>query len=293
MSNITPITPIPPLDRTSPTYKDDLEAMFGTRFPNLTLELIAFFSALQAIPAGGGFAVPYRNGAPGGAADPGNGLMRLNDLTIGAITAIYIDNLGSDTRDYSALLNTMGGSTSVVLGELRFVKASDPTAFACFNLLGYASSTGYKTLSVAATSYSASAPFALNDVVYMFFTRTGDRGNVGPAGTLTRRTTTVVSNTAPAPDINTTDMYAMTALAGAAVIGAPTSSGAAPVDGAQLIFRIKDSGTARALSWNAIYRAGADVILPTTTVVSKTMYVGFIYNAADAKWDLMSTLGNI
>lgn len=80
----------------------------------------------------------------------------------------------------------------------------------------------------------------------------------------------------------------MTALAQAATFAAPSGS---PVDGNLLMVRIKDNGTARALSWNAIYRAG-DTTLPTTTVISKTMYLMFVYNSADSKWDLIAKEDN-
>jgi hypothetical protein len=290
---MTAITAIPPLDRTAATFKADLEAMFSTRFPNLTNELIAFMSALGLIASGGAMDIPYRFSTSTAAGDPGNGVLRLNASTIGSTSALYVDGLGSDTRDYGALLDTMDDSTSAVLGQIKLIKLNDPTQLACFNLTAVTTQTGYRQFSVTPTSYSSGAPFGNNDLVLLAFARTGDRGQVGPAGTIVRRTVSTVSNTAPAPDTSTTDLYVITALAGAAVIGAPAPSGAAPVDGQGLMFRIKDNATARALSWNAIYRAGADVILPTTTVASKTMYVGFIYNAADSKWDLVSTLGNI
>ena len=79
-------------------------------------------------------------------------------------------------------------------------------------------------------------------------------------------------------------MYILTALAEAATFGAPTGS---PAQGQRLTIRIKDNGTARALSFNAIYRAGT-VSLPTTTTISKTMYLGFIYSQTDTKWDFVA-----
>lgn len=88
----------------------------------------------------------------------------------------------------------------------------------------------------------------------------------------------------------TNDMVIATALSQATTIAAPTGS---PVQGEKLIIRLKDNGTARALTWNAIYRAGTDVALPTTTVLSKTMYCGFIYNSTDTKWDLVAVTNNI
>jgi hypothetical protein len=287
------ITPIPPLDWTSPTFKNDVGAMFSTYFPNLTVELTAFFSALTTLAGGGGFSIPYKFSTTTTAGDPGPGFLRLNTASAATATTLYLDLVGSDAKDYTTLLDTMDDSSSAVLGQLRLMKVTDPTKFMCFNLTLLTTASGYRQLTVVSTGYSDTAPFLNNDVVLLHFTRTGDRGSTGPAGTIVRRTVSVASNTAPAPDISTTDLYAITALAGAAVVGAPTASGNGASDGQGLMFRIKDNGTARALSWNAMYRAGSDVILPTTTVLGKTLYVGFIYNAADNKWDLVSTLGNI
>jgi len=104
------------------------------------------------------------------------------------------------------------------------------------------------------------------------------------------RTVTIVSSATPTPDAGITDIYTVTALAAAATFGAPTGT---PVNGQKLIIRIKDDATARTLAWNAIYRAGTDVALPTTTVISKTLYCGFIYNSTDSKWDLVALTNNI
>jgi hypothetical protein len=52
------------------------------------------------------------------------------------------------------------------------------------------------------------------------------------------------------------------------------------------MIRIKDNGTARAITYDTNYRA-IGVTLPTTTVISKTTYLGLIYNAAEAKWDVI------
>lgn len=98
------------------------------------------------------------------------------------------------------------------------------------------------------------------------------------------REVTIISNSTPIPNSDTTDIYTITALAGSATFGAPTGT---PVQGQKLIIRIKDNGTARALSYNAIYRA-IGVILPTTTVISKTLYLGCIYNSTDTKWDVIA-----
>lgn len=77
------------------------------------------------------------------------------------------------------------------------------------------------------------------------------------------------------------DLCVVTALATNMTIAAPTGT---PVQGEPLIIRIKDNGVARTLTWNAIYRI-IGVTLPTATVVGKLLYVGFMYNSEDAKWD--------
>lgn len=104
-----------------------------------------------------------------------------------------------------------------------------------------------------------------------------------------KRVTSEASNATPTPNADTTDVHIITALAAGATFGAPTGT---PTQGQQLIIRIKDNGTARSLGWNAAYRASTDLALPTTTVISKTLYLGFIYNSTDSKWDLLAKLDN-
>ena len=107
---------------------------------------------------------------------------------------------------------------------------------------------------------------------------------------ITPRIGTEASSATSTPTADTVDQWNVTALAVADAFAVPSGT---PVNGQKLIIRIKDNGTARALTWNAIYRAGSDVALPTTTVINKTLYLGFIYNAADSKWDLVAVTGNI
>ena len=83
------------------------------------------------------------------------------------------------------------------------------------------------------------------------------------------------------------DQYVITALAGALTINADSNS--SPVDGQKMIFRFKDSGTARALTWTVSGTNSFRVVgttLPTTTVANKLVYIGCIYNAASSLWDV-------
>jgi len=58
-----------------------------------------------------------------------------------------------------------------------------------------------------------------------------------------------------------------------------------PTNKQTLFFEIKDNATARAITWGASFVAGG-VALPTTTVASKILTVGFSYSTANSlnKW---------
>jgi len=100
-----------------------------------------------------------------------------------------------------------------------------------------------------------------------------------------KKQTSIASDTTPNPTGDGVENeYYLTALAGAAAFEAPSGT---PVNGNNLLIRIKDNGTARALTYNAIYK-GFSQTLPSTTIVNKEMYLGFIYNSASSKWDLVS-----
>ena len=110
---------------------------------------------------------------------------------------------------------------------------------------------------------------------------TGPKGSTGPAYVPAISSTT--SGTSLTPASATYDVYAYTALAANLTINAPTGT----TNGDKLMFRIKDNGTSRTLTWNAIYRVVGST-LPTSTTASKTHYVGCIYNATDSKWDVIA-----
>lgn len=85
----------------------------------------------------------------------------------------------------------------------------------------------------------------------------------------------------PSPDY---DLHARTAQAAALAVNNVTG---AWVQGQAVGFRIKDDGTARAITWDTQYRA-IGVVLPSTTVINKTLYVFGIWNATDTKFDVLS-----
>lgn len=101
------------------------------------------------------------------------------------------------------------------------------------------------------------------------------------------RITTITSNATPTVNSDNADCVTITALA-AAITSMTTNLSGTPNNFDQLEFRIKDDGTARAITWGASFAAGP-VALPTTTVVSKALHVYFEYDTVRAVWVCMST----
>lgn len=96
--------------------------------------------------------------------------------------------------------------------------------------------------------------------------------------------------TAHPPGYAVQNFYTITAQAVALSFG---TTGGTEVDGNRLIIRVKDNGTARAISYVAgNYRSldSTNLPLPTTTAIGKWLYMGFVYNGTDAIWDLVSVL---
>ncbi len=98
--------------------------------------------------------------------------------------------------------------------------------------------------------------------------------------------TTIVSSATPTPNADTTDLLTITALAEAAAFQIPAGT---PAQGQRLTVRIKDDGTARALTYDGIYRA-YHKSLPTTTILGQVMYLFLMYNSTSGKWDLVDVV---
>ena len=98
------------------------------------------------------------------------------------------------------------------------------------------------------------------------------------------RVVTTTDDATAVIDCDVTDQYQLTAVVNATeftVTGTPTN-------GQKLIIRLKDAGAGKTLTWTGFAAIG--VTLPTTTVASKTHYIGCIYNSASSKWDAVAVV---
>jgi hypothetical protein len=116
---------------------------------------------------------------------------------------------------------------------------------------------------------------------------------VSDANVNTYNENSIASNATWSPAGDSRDnFYDITAQAAAVTtINAPSGT---PANHNTLLIRVTSDASNRAIGgWNAIYRAGTNLALPTTTTASKTMYIKFIYNSTASKWDLVSVLDGL
>ena len=113
-------------------------------------------------------------------------------------------------------------------------------------------------------------------------------GGTGTAtGFANPRVVAVPSATSITPDADTTDILTQinSLPAGTLTINAPTGT---PYNGQKIVLRITSTNV-QTLSFNAIYQSSTDIGFPTTlSGTSKTDYMGFIYNSASNKWQLLA-----
>lgn len=187
-------------------------------------------------------------------------------------TAGFFVRVGGATRQ---LISTVAG----VLDEVLVAKASDTNAASIRMPHGTAPTTPTN-----GDFWSTTAAFfaRINGITRQLATTDG-------AETFTNKRFTVRDNLQASaasitPDVSLYDQYTLTAQAAALTVNAPTGT---PTNGQKLMFRFKDNGTLRSITWDAAFRAlGATI--PTSTTASKTLYVGCIYNSTDSKWDMVA-----
>ena len=196
----------------------------------------------------------------------GTGVLTALGVNVGSAGAPVLFNGALGTPSSGTLTNC----TALPIAGLT---ASTSTALGVGSLeLGHASDT---TL-----SRSAAGVLAVEGVVIPSISSTNTLTNKR----ITAREQTEASSATPTPTSDSADIYTLTALAANATFAAPTGT---PTQGQKLIIRILDNGTARTLGWNAIY-VSRGATLPTTTVISKYLYVGLIYNSTASKWDCVA-----
>ena len=207
--------------------------------------------------------------------------------TNASATNIYA--LGAASLVVGGFLNVTG---SVTLGTTSAISIGAATGT---GLITVGQSTGAQTLNLGTGATTSSTTKTINfgtggvsgSTTVINIGSTAAPGVITVNGSYQPLTAATTSGSTITPTSGTTNQYNVTALAASATIAAPSGT---PVDGQRLTIRIKDNGTAQALTWtttSGAYRA-VGVTLPTTTVISKALYVGCIYNSQDSFWDVVA-----
>lgn len=102
----------------------------------------------------------------------------------------------------------------------------------------------------------------------------------------TRRFITTTQSATPTVNTDNTDISSITGLA-QAITSMTTNLSGTPSAGDYLQFQITDNGTARAITWGTSF-AATTVALPTTTVISTLLRIGFQWDTVSAKWQCIA-----
>lgn len=206
--------------------------------------------------------------------DPTTGRILMSTDGISGYSGTSTTELTIATGDQS--FTTQAGLAYLAGARARITSAAHITNYMEGLVASYDSTTGAMVLTVDVVGGSGTLDdWNLNLA-----------GNVG--STPTPRIVTIISNANPTIDTDSYDVVTITAQA-VDIASMTTNLSGAPANFQQLLFRIKDDGTARAITWGAKFVPWG-VALPTTTVAGKLTTVGFMYNSVTSVWGCLGAL---
>jgi len=196
--------------------------------------------------------------------------------------------LGTTSRSFSDVFLASGAvinfanSNYTLTHSSGLLTASGPLSLGTSNAL----TTGTIELGAASDttlSRSSAGVLAVEGVVVDTISATNTLTNKR----VTARITTITSSATPTVNTDNCDCVTITALA-AAITSMTTNLSGTPVNFDQLEYRIKDDGTARAITWGTSFVSGP-ATLPTTTTISKALHVWLEWDSVQSKWVCVGT----
>jgi hypothetical protein len=189
-----------------------------------------------------------------------------------------ITGLGSNVATFLATPSSANLSSAVTdeTGSGSLVFATLPT-FGGTGVRFSGSTSGTTTVLATATAGTTSLtlPAATDTLVGKATTDTFTNKRITP------RVSTTTSSATPTINTDNTDQFGLTALA-VNITSFTTNLSGTPTDGQKLWIYIVGTA-ARTITWGASFEAST-VALPTTTVTTNRLDVGFVWNAATSKW---------
>jgi hypothetical protein len=185
----------------------------------------------------------------------------------------------SETNAATSATNASNSASAAATSASNASSSASSASTSASNASTYATNAS-TSASNASTSASNAATSATNAA-----TSETNAASSATAAANYPRVTSYTTSTSINPNFATTDMYILTALASNITINAATGMS----DGDKLLFRFLDNGTARTITWNAVY-VDANASKPVATVSTKTTYVGMVYNAGLSRWDVIAVI---
>jgi len=192
-------------------------------------------------------------------------------LRQGGVDKLFIDtsgNVGIGTTSPSVRLDVIGS-----------IEASAAATQDGVILAGRAGGTSSFAVTLTPTTLTASRTITLPDATTTMVgtdtTQTLTNKRVTP------RVSTTASSATPTINTDNTDQFGLTAQT-VDITSFTTNLSGTPTDGQKLWIYIVGTA-ARTITWGASFEAST-VALPTTTVTTNRLDVGFVWNAATSKW---------
>lgn len=207
----------------------------------------------------------------------GTGVLTALAINVGSAGAFVTFNGALGTPSSGTVTNLTGtasiningtvGATTPATGAFTTISASGAITASTTIELGHATDTTLARVSAGVISVEGVTVPTISSTS----TLTNKR--------VTRRlTTTNAPGATPTTNTDNVDIMNFTGLA-TAITSMTTNLSGTPVDGDKIEFRFTDNGTARAITWGASFGA-TTVALPTTTVISTMLRVGFEWNGS-------------
>jgi len=242
--------------------------------------------------------IPYTPGVTDvGSLNVGNATSHTDSGVIAAFTAsepLYLytslQNTSSANTSYASYAVNDGGHTSY--GELGINNSNYS-----YTAAGFPNNTFSAPLATFVESYGGPLAIGTWDSQKISFIVNGSvntadamtisaDGNVTVSGAIvstriTPRVSTIASAAQPTINTDTTDQFGLTAQA-VDITSFTTNLSGTPTNGQKLWIYIVGTA-ARAITWGASFESST-ATLPTTTVTTNRLDVGFVWNVATSKW---------